>query len=127
MAADLLGIAAAGILFLLGSLMVTESPRWLFRRGKEAQALAVLLRSRTAEQAGVEMEEMRATALEYRAPAATVQMQFGLLRRKYVAPFLIACAILFLNQTTGINSIIATTPIFCWRAGSRTCWLTGDM
>ena len=97
-----------GFLFLLGSLMVTESPRWLFRRGKEAQALAVLLRSRTAEQAGVEMEEMRATALAgQQMRSSTVKNASSLLRRKYVAPFLIACAILFLNQTTGINSIIA--------------------
>ena len=97
-----------GFLFLLGSVMVTESPRWLFRRGKEAQALAVLLRSRSREQAGVEMEEMRATAragVEMRS--STVKNAGSLLRRKYVAPFLIACAILFLNQTTGINSIIS--------------------
>ena len=97
-----------GFLFLLGSVMVTESPRWLFRRDKEAQALAVLLRSRSREQAGVEMEEMRATAragVEMRS--STVKNAGSLLRRKYVAPFLIACAILFLNQTTGINSIIS--------------------
>jgi len=97
-----------GFLFLLGSLMVTESPRWLFRRGKEAQALAVLLRSRSAEQAGLEMEEMRATAhAGQQMRASTVKNAGSLLRRKYVVPFLIACAILFLNQTTGINSIIS--------------------
>lgn len=96
-----------GALFLLGSLLVTESPRWLFRRGKEAQARAVLLRSRTEEQAGVEIEEMRATALAGGATGSTGTKNAGtLLRRKYVVPFLIACAILFLNQTTGINSII---------------------
>jgi MFS family permease len=96
-----------GVLFLLGSLMVTESPRWLFRRGKEALAHAALLRSRTAQQAGIEMEEMKATAhaeVESRLPGK--KNQGSLLRRKYVIPFLIACAILFLNQTTGINSVI---------------------
>ncbi len=38
-----------GILFVIGSLMVSESPRWLFRRGRTEAALAALLRSRTAE------------------------------------------------------------------------------
>ena len=39
-----------GVLFLLGSLLVTESPRWLFQRGKKQQARAALLRSRNPEQ-----------------------------------------------------------------------------
>src|SRR6185312_4230536 len=30
----------------------------------------------------------------------------SLLQRKYVLPFLLACVVLVLNQTTGINSII---------------------
>jgi len=96
-----------GALFLIGSLLVTESPRWLSRRGKEALAHAVLLRSRTAQQAGIEMEEMRATAqLKAESLLPGEKNQGSLLHRKYVVPFLIACAILFLNQTTGINSII---------------------
>jgi SP family myo-inositol transporter-like MFS transporter 13 len=33
-----------GLLFVIGSLMVTESPRWLFRRGDKARAHAALLR-----------------------------------------------------------------------------------
>ena len=36
-----------GILFVIGSFMVAESPRWLFRRGKRDAAYAALLRSRT--------------------------------------------------------------------------------
>src|SRR5271165_924035 len=46
-----------GLLFVAGSFFVTESPRWLFRRGKREQALAALLRSRTEEQANVELAE----------------------------------------------------------------------
>jgi MFS family permease len=96
-----------GMLFLFGSLLVTESPRWLFRQGKETLAHAALLRSRTPQQAGLEMEEMKATAhadMESRSPDRKIHD--SLLHRKYVVPFLIACAILFCNQTTGINSII---------------------
>ena len=47
-----------GVLFVLGSLFVTESPRWLFRRGTNASAPAALLRSRSPEQAALEIEEM---------------------------------------------------------------------
>jgi MFS transporter, SP family, solute carrier family 2 (myo-inositol transporter), member 13 len=47
-----------GILFVIGSLMVSESPRWLFRRGQRDAAYAALLRSRTDEQADVELAEM---------------------------------------------------------------------
>jgi MFS family permease len=96
-----------GILFVLGSLLVTESPRWLFRRGKEAQALAALLRSRTAEQAELELQEMKETANTAASKQKSgVKFQDSLLRRKYVIPFLLACIILFCNTATGINSII---------------------
>src|ERR1700738_2197314 len=47
----------AGILFVIGSLMVAESPRWLFRRGKKEAAYAALLRSRTSDQADSELRE----------------------------------------------------------------------
>ena len=40
-----------GILFVIGSFLVAESPRWLFRRGRRDAALAALLRSRSDEQA----------------------------------------------------------------------------
>jgi MFS family permease len=94
-----------GALFLLGSLFVTESPRWLFRRRRKDQALAALLRSRSAEQAALELEEMEATAHAVRTKAGQ-QVRDSLLRRKYAIPFLLACVILFCNTATGVNSII---------------------
>ncbi len=94
-----------GAVFLLGSLFVTESPRWLFRRGRRDQAQEALLRSRSAEQAALELEEMAATAHAVRARAGT-QVRDSLLRRKYAIPFLLACVILFCNTATGVNSII---------------------
>src|SRR3954447_549728 len=47
-----------GILFVIGSFMVAESPRWLLRRGKKDPAYAALLRSRSTEQADLELKEM---------------------------------------------------------------------
>ena len=87
--------------------MVTESPRWLFRRGKRDAAYAALLRSRTDEQADVELAEMEQTAAAEKAKTSTgAKVKESLLRRKYVIPFVLACVILACNQATGVNSII---------------------
>ncbi len=94
-----------GVVFVLGSLFVTESPRWLFRRNRKDRAYAALLRSRSSEQATLEFEEMEATAHAARASAGQ-QVRDSLLRRKYAIPFLLACIILFCNTATGVNSII---------------------
>ncbi|MGO9585006.1 MAG: MFS transporter [Limisphaerales bacterium] len=60
-----------GILFVIGSFMVAESPRWLFRRGKIDAARAALLCSRTDEQAEVEMQEMKETVAAEKAKIST--------------------------------------------------------
>lgn len=96
-----------GLLFVAGSLLVTESPRWLFRRGRREQAQTALLRSRTPEQAQLELREMEDTARAAQAQQSPgKRLQESLLRRKYVIPFLLACVILFCNTATGVNSII---------------------
>jgi SP family myo-inositol transporter-like MFS transporter 13 len=97
-----------GILFVIGSFMVAESPRWLLRRGKQDSAYAALLRSRTKEQADLELREMQeAVAAEHAKASSGSKTSESLLRRKYVIPFVLACVILACNQATGINSIIA--------------------
>jgi len=92
-----------GLVFVLGSLRVTESPRWLYRKGKTEQARAALLRSRTQEQAQLELDEMAQTG---GATAQRTHAREPLLQRKYLLPFLLACVILFCNTATGVNSII---------------------
>ena len=97
-----------GILFVIGSFMVAESPRWLLRRGRKDAAYTALLRSRTREQADLELREMQeVTAAEKGKTSGATQAKESLLRRKYVIPFVLACIILACNQATGINSIIA--------------------
>ena len=97
-----------GILFVIGSFMVAESPRWLLRRSKKDAAYAALLRSRTTEQADLELREMEEViaAEKTKAGSGTQGRSESLLRRKYVIPFVLACIILACNQATGINSII---------------------
>ncbi|MGA2103025.1 MAG: MFS transporter [Candidatus Sulfotelmatobacter sp.] len=96
-----------GILFVIGSLMVAESPRWLLLRGKKEAAYAALLRSRAQQQADLELREMEEVSAAEKAKSGGGKVKESLLRRKYVIPFVLACIILAFNQATGINSIIA--------------------
>jgi SP family myo-inositol transporter-like MFS transporter 13 len=96
-----------GLLFVIGSFMVAESPRWLYRRGKREAAYAALLRSRNTGQADLELAEMQQASAAEKAQYSTgSKVKESLLRRKYVIPFVLACVILACNQATGINSII---------------------
>ncbi len=111
-----------GILFVIGSFMVAESPRWLFRRGKKDAARAALLRSRTDEQVEIELKEMAETIAAEKAKLATTRVKESLLRRKYVIPFLLACVILACNQLTGVNSVIAYNVTILIQAGLSDFW-----
>ena len=93
-----------GMLFVVGSLFVAESPRWLHKRGKKSLAHAALLRSHSEEQAQSELREMDLLSVD-RTTAADGSEK-SLLRRQYVIPFLLACIILFCSTATGVNSII---------------------
>lgn len=96
-----------GLLFVIGSFMLSESPRWLLRRGKSDASYAALLRSRTNEQADLELREMEEVLASEKAASTGSKVKESLLKRKYVIPFVLACVILTVQQTTGINSIIA--------------------
>ncbi len=106
-----------GLLFILGGFWLAESPRWLFRRGHPEQALSALLYSRAPAQAKLELEEMQQNAAAERQRQRKRIVAESLLQRKYVIPFLLACAILGLNQTTGINSIIGYNTAILIQSG----------
>jgi len=94
-----------GILFVITALFISESPRWLFRKGRVDAARTALLRSRMPEQAQTELDEMAQTAAEGKSASGVVQKD-SLFSRRYVIPFLLACVILSCNTATGINSVI---------------------
>ena len=107
-----------GFLFLVGSLWVSESPRWLFKRGKKDLAYAALRRSRSEAQARQELQEMEDAERKPSTAASTGnQVRDSLLRRKYVVPFLLACIILFCNTATGVNSIIGYNTSILLQSG----------
>jgi MFS transporter, SP family, solute carrier family 2 (myo-inositol transporter), member 13 len=104
-----------GILFVIGAFMVAESPRWLFRQGKKDAARAALLRSRSENQAEIELREMEEIAAAEKNSGA--QKKDSLLQRKYILPFVLACIILACNQATGVNSVIGYNATILIQAG----------
>ncbi len=102
--------AIPGALYLAGGLFISESPRWLFRRGKLEQARLALLRSREAPEAERELALMDTAT----APSGSWRSLF---ERRYLLPFLITLAVLALNQATGINSLLQYIVVILHEAG----------
>ncbi|MFY0182603.1 MFS transporter [Stenotrophomonas sp. PUT21] len=93
-----------GLVFTGGVLLISESPRWLVRRGRIDKARRALQRT-------VAAGEVEPTLQRMQAPE---EMQIGrngkrdpLLSRRYVWPFVLACLVLAFTQATGINSVLA--------------------
>ncbi len=103
--------ALPGLLFLAGAMLIAESPRWLQRRGRGAAARAALARALPSDEADAEFARMAADAPSAAAPQGT------LWQRRYLLPFALACAILALNQATGINSLLQYVVVIMTQAG----------
>ena len=119
-----LSVIYPGLLFFSGAFFLSESPRWLYRRGSIEEARTVLRRSLSEAEAQVEMQEMHDAASTKQA-AVTSGTSGSLLQRKYVVPFLLACIILACNQTTGINSILGFLVLILRQAGMSANHATG--
>jgi MFS family permease len=116
-----LAVVYPGLIFMAGSFFLSESPRWLFRRGRKQEALTALRQSSPEAEAQVqlhEMEELAAEKVDSANPGAIGAKSSGsLLQRKYVIPFVLACIVLACNQATGINSILSFLVIILKQAG----------
>jgi SP family myo-inositol transporter-like MFS transporter 13 len=105
-----------GIAFLIGAFFVSESPRWLFRKGRKDAALTALTRSSGPEGARhilAEMEQADVTATAKGKASASD----SLLQRKYMLPFVLALITLACTQATGINSVLAYAVNIFQQAG----------
>ena len=115
-----LAIIYPGIFFLIGGFLISESPRYLYRKGKKDKARAALLRSRTEQETEIELAEME-TQLAHEH--ARTKVSFGesmkeiFTQRKYILPFVLACIILGCTQATGINSILSFMTTILQQAG----------
>ncbi len=101
--------AIPGIILFLGAFKLKESPRWLYRQGREDEALLALAANNGDEAAREILQEMKdADAREAAEKAAMAEAAKGdsLLQRKYVIPFLLAVVVLACTQATGINSVL---------------------
>jgi MFS family permease len=124
-----------GALFFLGVFWLSESPRWLRRKGRTDQAFQALLRSLPEDEARRELDEMalvldNQTGSDLKAPGEKTRRRLSetLLQRKFVVPFVLACVVLAANQTTGINSVLQFLVVILRQAGlSATHATQGDV
>ena len=99
--------AVPGVIFSVGALFISESPRWLFKRNRKDAALKALERSRGVEAARKEFDEMATASTEDEVDKKADAPKDSVFKKKYVIPFVLAVVILACNQATGINSVLA--------------------
>lgn len=107
-------VAYPGILFLAGTFFLGETPRWLLRKGRPADALQALRRSVDETEAQRVLSEMQAIAA---APTHKTTHVDSLWQRRYIYPFVLACVVLACNQAIGINSILGYLVLILRQGG----------
>ena len=113
----MLGVEAIpAMLYLVLLLLVPESPRWLFGKGREDQALKIFSKAAGPEKAAEELRSIRQNAAEHVAGVGAG----ALLRRKMRWVMLIALTLAFFQQITGINAVFYYLPTIFTQAGGTT-------
>lgn len=96
------------ILFTIFLFFIWETPRWLVLKGRDSEAMEVLLYDRTEEEADREYTEIRLTHETEKASGNTT---LKVLREPWVRPILIVgIGIAMLCQLMGINTIMYYAP-----------------
>ena len=105
----MLGIEALPAFFyILASLTLPESPRWLLTRGKRPEATHILRRLDPALSA--ESAELRITEISAASEESKTGIQIPFLSKPLLKPISLAFFIAFFNQLSGINAILYFAP-----------------
>jgi len=113
----MLGVEAIpAVLYFSLLFFVPESPRWLFGKGREDQALKIFTRVAGAKHAAEELRNIRQNASEHVAGVGVG----ALFSRKMRFVMLIALTIAFFQQITGINAVFYYLPTIFSQTGGGT-------
>ncbi len=105
-------MALPSFAFLAAALVIPESPRWLVKQNRFADATAVLTRFGHEDPAREGREIQESLASE------STGVREHLFQRKYLKPLLLACMIAVFNQLDGINAVIYYTADIFRMAGA---------
>lgn len=103
-----------GVLMLVGSLFLPESPRWYAMKGRFEEAAAVLSKVQSQTDADLELKKMK----EITASASSAQVSESLWQRRYLKPLFLVFGIAILMQLTGINVILQFSTVIFKAAGA---------
>lgn len=99
-----------GLILLIGSSKLKESPRWLCKKGLYDQALDSLKANNSPEEAQKIFEEIKENLNIEKAEKMAKRQKANresLLKKKYILPFILTILVLVLTQATGMNSVLS--------------------